>query len=467
MKLFSLIFLSLLVTATPAFALTGFFVGNDETPIAVPSTKIIIATHSGHHTLTIMPNVASGARDIALLFPVPPNVTEKNIREVDASLFDAVDTLSAPRLREETDPNPCPSNPAKTGVDVKSYAVTAKHAADDTRYDISVLPAEDGATLPAWLESHGYKLPDKADRVITPYTQRGNAFLLVKARRSSTDAGYLKPLQLSYDAPKLVLPIRLGLINAPAITVQKPQGKAAIVLNAAPDPNYDSKATPVDIFNDGGQSITLYVISQLGRATSPLTRSIPLNNPRMDMDMPSYVTRDFPSIYTRILNTRAKAEGDAMILEYADEANLPEAVLNAVGVNWLKETPAAGNVAPAYDASNNDNLIGGIMLPKAANPARLQRASVASGKPYLTRLYHRYTATTLRQDIAITETAQREVQSIRFFTHLPAQTDGADKTCNLAEYQQSLNTRAAHDEENLARLTGWPAASLRQKFKTE
>ncbi len=461
MKKLSL-FLVLMFLCVPAHAMTGFFVANDETPIAAPATKIIIVTRNGHHTLTIMPSLTATARDVAWLFPVPANVTAQNVHEVSASLFDAVDMLTAPRLREETDPDPCPANnQAKTGVETKSYAVTVKHIADETNYDISVLPAEQGATLPEWLEKNGYKLPAKMDRIMTPYTQRGNAFLLVKARRDSTSAAYLKPLQISYDAPKLVLPVRLGLINAPAVVVPPAKGKTVDALNAAPDRNYPKEQVPIDLFNDGGQALTLYVITQQGRAGSPLMRSVPLNNPRMDMDMPSYATHDFPSIYERILNMRVKAESNALIIEYAGEAQLTADALTAMGVNWLNETPAPA--VQQHEAADENNLIGGMMLPKAAMPKHLQKATAPAGKPYLTRLYFRYNTTSLPQDIGIAETPQRDIQNIRFFTHLPAQGDASNK-CDTTAYQQGVAARLAQDEQNLARLTGWSKNALAEKF---
>ena len=464
-----LLLFGLVLLGSPALAMTGFFVGENETPIAVPATKIIIASHNGHHTLTIMPSVASTARDMAWLFPVPASVTAQHIREVSASLFDAIDTLSAPRLREETDPNPCTTNElAKTGAevkspDIKSYAVTVKHIADETHYDISFLSAGEGAKLPEWLEKNGYKLPPKADRIIVPYTQRGNSFLLVKARRNNTDTDYLKPLQITYDAPKLVLPVRLGLINAPSVMVEQPKVKEVTVLNAAPDRNYPKEQTPIDLFNDGGQAITLYVITQQGRAASPLMRSVPLGNERMDTNLPSYVSSDFPTIYNRILNMRVKAESNALITEFAGEVQLPADVLASIGVNWLNEKPATLPSGQAYEAADENNLIGGMMLPKAAMPKHLQKASAPEGKPYLTRLYFRYNATTLPQDIGIAETASRETLSLRFFTHVAAQGD-APGTCDTTAYERSLATRLAHDEQNLSRLTGWSKNALVEKF---
>ncbi len=475
MKLLPLFLCGLLVLASPASAMPGFIVGHDETPIAVPSTKVIIATHNQHHTLTILPGISSTARDVAMLIPVPSSISAQNIREVSASLFDSIDQLSAPRLREETDPNPCTGAGgalSKTGVEVKSYAVTTKHIADNTDYDISILPAADAANLVTWLADKGYKLPPKTDRIIVPYTQRGMAFVLAKAKRSSMDAEYLKPLQISYDAPKLVLPVRLGLINAPAITIEAPKVKEVRVLNAAPDMNDPKTPNPVDIFNDGGQSLTLYVVSAGGRVGSQLLRSIPLANARMDTDMPPYVTRDFPAIYNRILNMRVKSEGNALITEFAGEAALSADVLSAIGVNWLNEKPS-GNL-PAdlahtiANAPDQNNLIGGMMLPKAAPlnsmmPKHLQREHAAADKPFLTRLYYRYNATGLPQDIGLIENGTRETLNVRFFTHLPATLD--DKpACDITPYQQSVTTRDMHDEQNLSRLTGWPQKTLREKF---
>lgn len=464
MKHLSIFLLSLLVLASPASALPGFFVGSEETGVAVPSTKIIIASQQNHHVMTVMPFIASTEKELAFLMPLPLGTTRENFRTLDSSAFDALDKLSAPRLQEDIDRSPC--TPVDMPLIPKTITSATYNTSVDASYDIRVLDRADGLDLLPWLEKNGYKLPPKAEQMIEPYTKKGMVFGLIKLRRSSDADGTLPPLQVSYDAPNMVLPIRLGLVNRPKPIEPPRAGKEAIVHLSEPDRANPQAVKQVDIYNDGAQALTVYVLTQRGMATSPLMRSVQLDNTHNEVFLPSLVKDNFTSIIEGIKNFRAKAENNAMIIEYAGNADVPDAVLQSVGVSWLNEAPAAAVAGQAADTANNDNLIGEMMLPKAAYPKSVRAMPAASGKAYLTRLYLRYTANALPQDLLLKESANQQSISTAYHTQLPwvPGSDPKDSCAAAALYQQSVLTREAHAGETLTRLTGWSAATIAEKF---
>ena len=84
-------------------------------------------------------------------------------------------------------------------------------------YDILILSATESSGLQNWLIDNGYKIPSKANEVLTPYIKDDMKFFLAKINtkrlRNKRD-NYLSPLQLSFTHKKFMLPIRLGMANA-------------------------------------------------------------------------------------------------------------------------------------------------------------------------------------------------------------------------------------------------------------
>ncbi|MBY0429361.1 MAG: DUF2330 domain-containing protein [Alphaproteobacteria bacterium] len=468
-------FFVLALLASPASALPGFFVGSDENGVTVPSTKIIIASHQNHQVLTVMPSLVSTEKELAFLMPLPLGTTRENIRTLSPAAFDALDKLSAPRLVEVTDPNPC----TRTDGPVQPKTITSAtyNTTLDASYDISILDRASGQDLLPWLEKNGYKLPPKAEQIIEPYTQRGTVFALIKLHRNSTGNGLLPPIQISYDAPKIILPLRLGLVNRPKMIEPPKAGKEAIVYNSEPDRTNPQPIKHVDIFNDGAQAVTLYVLTQYGIATSPLMRSVQLENTRNEVFLPTFAADHFTDIVEGIKNFRAKAESNAMILEYAGiagNADVPDALLQSIGVSWLNEAPAAPVAGQVTDTANNDNLLnnnllGGMLLPKAAYPKHLRAQASANGKAYLTRLYLRYMANALPQDLLLQESQSQQNIATAYHVQHPwvGGSEPKDSCQGAALYQQSVQTRETHALETLTRLTGLSASALAEKFTAQ
>lgn len=467
MRFFSTLLFLFLICAAPAYAMPGFFVGMMQAPITNPDTKIILSFHSGRAVVTLMPYIKSAdTQEIAWIIPVPADIKESDITPANTAWFDAPDALSASRLIIENDPNPCTN---VVLASEKTISSAMHNTSLDNAYDISILSADEGKNLVKWLETHGYKLPDKADRVLRPYTEKNLSFIIAKTRIDGGQGGYLKPLQLSYATPTMALAVRPSLINAPPRTVEKQQPVMPHVLHAMPDLNGPEKHLGPDVLEDGAQQLTLMVITAQGRAGSPTLRSLPLNNGRMDTVLPSFVRDNFPEIASRILNYRAKSEGQAMMIEYAGEAALPADTLAALGASWQSQGKIDAHEPSAQTEldSASDNLLGATLLPQATalmrKSAKIQPA--AAGKPILTRLYIRYLANT--QDIPLQESADRNPVASVFHVSMPFQPEADPKNaCDaIAAYQQSVITRDTHAGELLKRLTGLPADALNPASK--
>src|SRR5262249_11172603 len=99
----------------------------------------------------------------------------------------------------------------------KSLGVTVEARYTVGEYDIVILSAEQSSGLETWLRQNGYRIPLGAARVLGSYIQQGMRFFVAKVNlQEQVQLGfsYLRPLQMAYESPKFMLPIRLGTVNA-------------------------------------------------------------------------------------------------------------------------------------------------------------------------------------------------------------------------------------------------------------
>src|SRR5437588_9363776 len=118
---------------------------------------------------------------------------------------------------------PMPASTASMGG--KSYdragerhrGVTVEASYDVGEYDVSILSAQESDGLVNFLNDNGYKIPAGADAVLGSYIKQKMRFFVAKVnieRMAGMANGYLRPLQVRYETPKFMLPIRLGTVNA-------------------------------------------------------------------------------------------------------------------------------------------------------------------------------------------------------------------------------------------------------------
>src|SRR5207245_8062322 len=84
-------------------------------------------------------------------------------------------------------------------------------------YDIVILSATQRTGLETWLKESGYRIPPGATTVLGSYIKQNMRFFVAKvnlAEHAKLGFSYLRPLQVAYESPKFMLPIRLGTVNA-------------------------------------------------------------------------------------------------------------------------------------------------------------------------------------------------------------------------------------------------------------
>jgi hypothetical protein len=283
-------------------------------------------------------------------------------------------------------------------------------------YDILILSATQSGGLIEWLRGEGYKLPNGAEPVVGSYLKQGMRFFVARVNleeRAKLGTSYLRPLQVAYETPKFMLPIRLGTVNAA-----------------------------------GPQELFVFALTRTGRIETTNYRTVKLPS---DVDVPLFVGDEFGDFY-RALFSRQVAEHDmrAVFLEYAWDMAwcdpcaadpLSAAELRDLGVWWAP----AGGPQPRPQP-------GRAIVPPGPAPQDV----------FVTRLHLRYDAAHFPQDLQFQETGDRSNFQGRYVLRHPW--TGSDK-CEAADrYREELVERHATQAATLAEITGWDEADVRRRM---
>jgi hypothetical protein len=232
MRQLALAFALLLAASDVARAFCGFYVARADSELFNKASKVVL-THNGDRTvLTMASDVKGDPKEFAIVIPVPTVIQCDQIRVVEPAQMDHLDAYTAPRLVEYYDNDPCgpswidaaramsaaPRNSyMMMRVGAASLGVTVEATYSVGEYDIVILSARDSSGLLTWLNQSGYKVPRAAEAVVGSYLRQNPYFFLAKVnleRQSRMGFTFLRPMQVEYDSPKFMLPIRLGTVNA-------------------------------------------------------------------------------------------------------------------------------------------------------------------------------------------------------------------------------------------------------------
>jgi hypothetical protein len=292
-KLFGVL---ILFSTTSAFSFCGFFVAKADTKLFNQASKVILARDGDRTVLTMANDFQGEVADFAIVVPVPVVLKKEQVHIGDPKIIDRLDAFSAPRLVEYFDPDPCntlvykslpmPSAAPMEGMKRKGdAALGVKIEAQFTvgEYDIIILSAKESTGLETWLNQNGYKMPQGAAELLQPYIRSNTKFFVAKVNLGEykkTGLTFLRPLQMAFESPKFMLPIRLGMANA--------------------------KAT---------QDLIVFALSPQGRTevTNYRTVNIPSN-----FDIPEYVKNEFSDFYRAMFQRAYEKEGkNAVFVEHA------------------------------------------------------------------------------------------------------------------------------------------------------
>jgi hypothetical protein len=434
----SLLFgLAALVAAAPApaDAFCGFFVSKADTKIFNKASKVVIARDGDRTVMTMSNDFKGEPKEFAVVVPVPTFLQKEQIHVGEQSLVDHLDAFTAPRLVEYFDDNPCDrrrymmesamraSAPMAAGAvaqdSAKRLGVTIEATYTVGEYDILILSAKESGGLATWLTQNGYKMPQGAAPVLASYLAQNMRFFVAKVNlgeQAKLGFNYLRPLQIAYESPKFMLPIRLGTLNA-----------------------------------EGTQELFVFTLTNKGRVETTNYRTVRLPS---DVEIPTYVKGDFSRFYKSMFTTQVKKQNmSTVFLEYAWDMGwcdpcaadpLSNDQLRKLGVFWLDGEP----------------------LPTPTGTVRRPRpmplpAPLGGSNVFVTRLHVRYDGAHFPEDLVFQETGDRSnFQGRYILRHAWTGTE----TCSEADaYRRDLSTRREKEAQTLASLTGWDINEIRRK----
>ena len=426
-----------------AFSFCGFYVAKADTKLFNKTSQVILVRDGNKMTVTMSNDFQGDINDFAMVVPVPTILKRNDIRVVPASLFGKLDAYSGPRLVEYHDANPC--NPpiryeymteSFTSVNAdmvqlsvptmmmnKSVTIEAEYQVEE--YDILILSATESSGLRDWLIQNGYKIPQAADEVLEPYIKNKMKFFVVKVNAEKmaemsgmnkvkkyiddpdmSDVKDLRPLQITYESDKFMLPIRLGMANS-----------------------------------TGEQDMVVYAFTKEGRVESTNYRTTKIPSNTM---IPEFVREKFGQFYVDLFDkAHTKENKEAIFLEYA----------------W--------NVSPQFSGVKCDPCVGPPPifsdLKEAGVDWAVNNYNQASSEVFFTRLHLRYKRETHPQDLMFHVTPNKEHFQGRYIITNAAK---GDLSCDTGqEYCVKVVKRRADELENLNALTSWNTQQYKEYVK--
>jgi len=220
-----------------ARAFCGFFVAGSNARLTNNASQVVLM-RSGNRTVMTMSNDYQGPPEsFAMVVPVPVVLHKQDVKTLRPDVFDKVDSLSAPRLVEYWEQDPCPVKPkyeqredlleglsaskaparARSAPPPPTVKVEARFTAGE--YEVVILSATESTGLETWLRQNRYNIPAGSAAALAPYVRDRSKFFVAKVDiakvvRNANGVVQLSPLRFAFDANELRLPVRLGLLNA-------------------------------------------------------------------------------------------------------------------------------------------------------------------------------------------------------------------------------------------------------------
>ena len=417
------------LSAPPAHSFCGFYVARGDAKLFNKASKVVLVRDQDRTVLTMASDFKGDPKEFALVVPVPTVLQKGQIHVGDPAAIDHLDAYTAPRLVEYFDPDPCQMRAEEGFLRSAAPMANQKMAVGDAarerslgiriearytvgEYDILILSAKQSTGLATWLNENGYNVPPRATRVLSAYLRQGMKFFVARVNlkeQARLGFTYLRPIQMAFESPKFVLPLRLGMANA-----------------------------------DGAQELFVFALTRNGRVETTNYRTVRLST---DAEVPEFVKDEFGDFYRSMFTRQHRREGgDIVFLEYAWDMAwcdpcaadpLSREELKGLGVFWLDG--GDGRVAPQF-----------------APP------SGGAQNVFVTRLHVRYDEEHFPEDLAFHETGDRTNFQGRFVIRHPWR---GDRECpGLDAYRAQVRARRAKEAETLANLTGWSLERIRRKM---
>jgi MYXO-CTERM domain-containing protein len=227
----------LLLLPARADAFCGFYVGGADTKLFNNATQVVLMRDGTRTVLSMQNNYQGPPSGFAMVVPVPVVLQKENVKTLSKAVFSHIDQLSAPRLVEYWEQDPCsiaiddmkpmpkggggPPRPVPTSKPKEDLGVTVEAQFTVGEYEIVILSAKDSSGLDTWIRREGYAIPAGAEAYLKPYVLAGSKFFVAKVDPAKVkfEGGMatLSPLRFHYDAETFSLPVRLGLMSSAGV----------------------------------------------------------------------------------------------------------------------------------------------------------------------------------------------------------------------------------------------------------
>ena len=416
------------ITISPVlFSFCGFYVSKADGTLKNKTSQVILVRDGNKSVITMYNDFKGDTKDFAMVVPVPVVLRKDDIKVVDQSIFQKLNDYSAPRLVEYWDQNPCygyEMNDALSGkaagVQLNEVVVTSAFGTKRSsvkieakylvgEYDILILSAKESGGLKNWLTENGYKIPANAEEVLDPYIKSNLKFFVVKVNekeKQKLNNNFLRPIQISFNSPKFILPIRLGMANA-----------------------------------DGDQDLIVYAFTRKGRIESTNYRNADIVS---NKNIPLFVQKNFGAFYGNLFtNQWQKEDKSVSFLEYA---------WNVTPINQMKCDPCVGNPPTEQDLVQSGVWWLGNKDWNDYSDLDTEEVDNGNKNVHFTRLHFRYNRKSFAQDLMFQVTPNTQNYQARYIITHPAT---GDFNCAAGKkYLQDLRQRRKKELIALTALTG-------------
>jgi hypothetical protein len=408
------------------FSFCGFYVSKADGTLKNKTSQVILVRDGNKTVITMYNDFKGESKDFAMVVPVPVVLRKDDIKVVDQSIFQRLNDYSAPRLVEYWDQNPCYDYEKDDMMQRRSMAPNSQVLAEASlkgkvagvrieaqylvgEYDILILSAKESSGLKTWLNENGYKIPADAEEVLDPYIKSNLKFFVVKVNekeKQKLNNNFLRPIQISFNSPKFMLPIRLGMANA-----------------------------------DGDQDLIVYAFTRRGRIESTNYRNVDIVSNR---NIPLFVQKNFGAFYGNLFTNQWDKENKSVaFLEYA---------WNVTPVNPMKCDPCVGNPPTEQDLVQSGVWWLGNKDWNDYSDLDNEEPDNGSKNVHFTRLHFRYNRKSFPQDLMFQVTPNTLNYQARYIITHPAT---GDFNCAAGKkYLQDLRQRRKKELQELTVLTG-------------
>ena len=184
--------------ASGAHAFCGFFVSGADASLTNSASQVAMLRKGNHTWLTMSNNYKGPPEDFAMVVPVPVVLKKEQVKTLGPDVFRHIDQLSAPRLVEYWEQDPCyqpryeddlasakgyggaPPKRPTSAIKDGALGVTIEAKFEVGEYQILILSAKDSGGLETWLNLNKYKVPKGASEALAPYIRDQQKFFVAK-----------------------------------------------------------------------------------------------------------------------------------------------------------------------------------------------------------------------------------------------------------------------------------------------